>query len=622
LNKNPENNNENNDIDDILDILKKRKEDSKGLVNDEPTRLTNRIIVPDNEAFKDKKDEEQSSMFDNGTAISFDVVNDENNEKSDKNSKTAEIIIAGTDNNPVKSETSLETDTESAAVSVTDSAKAEKDYKEVTLKSPSTDLEPPKNTPSTTFSVMPEEKSSKPESVTDEAKPESIKKPVDATPSAVKPAKKATPRGNYDSAPKVSLEDFDSIPIKPKKKEKKPNNKRFVPGYVKVIIYLSIVLAVSIFISASIILITNDVFALTKENKEITVEIKEGATVKEVAKELKEKGVIKYSGIYKLYLKFRADGNMDGKFLSGTHKLNSDMNYEQIITLLTISMKPDDIVRVTIPEGYTVNEILDLLEEKKVIDKEGRATMVAKLNDVNSLDYKFLPEMPDTITNKDGQKELDTDKFYLLEGYLFPDTYDFYMGENIDSIIAKLLNNFESKFDEMFYSRCEDLGMTVDEVITLASMIQAEGDNSYDFNLISTVFHNRLNNWSNPKLESDATALYALMASKDRKDVTDEEILTVDSPYNTYETIGLPPGPVCNPGYEAIYAALYPHDKLVITDEQGNTEYIPIEYYFFYTASCNGNTYFSETNAQHEAYKNADAQNNPEELERLWNLYN
>lgn len=612
MNNNPENNNENNDIDDILDILKKRKEqDSKKSVNDDPTRVTSRIIVPDHEAFKEKKGEEQSSMFDDCTSMSFDVVSAEKSTKADENSKTAEIVIGSTAKNADKSEASPQAKSDISSDTVSTTETAEKKPKTADVRSLDTGIEPPKNTPSTTFSVMPEE-SKKTKDTPEKAKPASIKKTAPAVPPVAPPAaapvKKAAPRGNYDSAPKVSLEDFDSIPTKPKKKEKNnSNNKVFIPGYVKVIVYLLIVLAVSIFISASVISITNDVFALTKDSKEITVEIKEDATVKEVAKELKDKGVIKYSGIYKLYLKFRTEGNMDGKFIAGKHTLNSDMNYEQIIKLLSVSDKPDEIVRVTIPEGYTIREILDLLQEKKVIDSESRLKLEAKLNDTTGLDYDFLPEMPKTVTDEKGNKSLDTEKIYLLEGYIFPDTYDFYVGENVDSILAKFLNNFDEKFDETFYEKCEDLGMTVDEVITLASIIQAEGNNDLDFYYISHVFHNRLfggktkspsdfptTNGEYPALESDATTLYYYQGEIKTLGKGDNQ--TLDNPYNTYTNAGLPPGAVCNPGHEAIYAALHPRYKRY--DENGD-EY-EVEYYFFYSDE-NGVTTFTKTNEEHEA---------------------
>lgn len=600
MNNNPEKNTNDNDIDDILDILQKKKiQDKKVPADDAPTRVTSTIIVPDKNAFTEKKIE-QASMFGDKTSEKLDVIAKAETESDAANNKTTEIVLADKkDNTAVKADAS-----EPQAVKVSDSAE----------KPASTKEESPAPVSSTSFSALsegtdvkkaPTPPAPKPAPAPVKPSPEPSKQPAakptpKPAPVSQAPAKKPAPRGNYDSAPKVSLDDFDSLAVKPKKKGKINKNKILIPGYVKVVIYLVVVLSVSIFISASIISITNDVMALNKNSKEITVEINENATVKEVAKELEDKGVIKYPGIYKLYLKLRSDGGMDGKFLAGKHTLNSDMNYEQIIKILSVPNTTSEIVRVTIPEGYTVYELLDLLEEKNVIDKDGRKSMLEKLNDTSSLDYKFLPEMPETVKDDDGKDVLDTDKIYLLEGYLFPDTYDFYVGENIDSILAKLLNNFEDKFDESFYARCDELGMTVDEVITLASMIQAEGNNTYDFYFISNVFHNRLAKPAYyPKLESDATTVYAFQGQKDRNTLTADDIKLYDSPYNTYLNNGLPPGPVCNPGHDAIHAALYPRYTIVEMDEQGNTREKHVEYYFFYSSANTGKTYFSSSLAEH-----------------------
>ena len=377
----------------------------------------------------------------------------------------------------------------------------------------------------------------------------------------------------------ISLEDFDELVVK-KPVQTKKKKKRHLPGAVKVLIYLFCVIAVSIIISVTAIKVGNDVFAFVKPDKEITINIKENATLSDIAKELSENGVVKYPSIYKLYTKLRYETKSyyTGKFVPGEHTLNSNLGYDKIISKLVKSKYSTEVVRVTIPEGFTVYEIIDLFVEKRVLDKNKVEEFKDRLNTA-AFDYEFLSEFNE---KKDENGKVVSERFYLLEGYLFPDTYDFYVGENHDSIITKLLNNFNRKFEDGYFERCKELGLTVDEVVTLASMIEAEGDNAENFYKISSVFHNRLNNkGSYPFLDSDATTLYSYQGEKKKLDSGDNKSRI--HPYNTYLNKGLPPGAICNPGNEAIHAALYP--------EKTN-------YYFFYTNE-KGETIFSNKFVDH-----------------------
>ena len=235
-------------------------------------------------------------------------------------------------------------------------------------------------------------------------------------------------------------------------------------------------------------------------------------------------------------------------------------------------------ISVSTLNDKTVHEIIDLFVEKRVISKDKVDAFKDKLNTA-AYDYPFLTDF-NKMKNENGK--IESDRFYLLEGYLFPDTYDFYVGENLDSVISKLLNNFDRKFEDAYYVRCDELGMTIDEIVTLASMIEAEGNNAEDFYKISSVFHNRLNNpAAYPFLDSDATTLYSFQGEKKKLDAGDNKSRV--HPYNTYLNKGLPPGAICNPGNEAIHAALYP--------EKTN-------YYFFFTDK-NGKTTFSNKFIDH-----------------------
>jgi len=384
----------------------------------------------------------------------------------------------------------------------------------------------------------------------------------------------------------VSLDDFEDVPVQganmqSSSKQKKSNKRSHSTGVglVKIAVYLIAVVACSLIISIFTIKVGNDVFAFVKSDEEITVTIPENATTDDIAKILKENGVIKYPSIYEKYAAFRIKRRsyLTGEYLSGEHTVSPSMNYDQLLEALSVMKSSNRIVRITIPEGYTVKEILELFEKNgmKAPSEYNEAIEEAEY------DYRFMDEM------KEGKGissyRFDVNYGYRLEGYLFPDTYDFYVDEEPTSVINKLLTNFNAKFDTTFYTRCYELGYSVDQIITLASMIEREGNTVGDYAKISSVFYNRLKNSSAyPYLESDATVQYALGNHKEKLDSSDTSI---DNPYNTYKYKGLPPGPICNPGYEAIYAALYPED----TDN----------YYFL--SRNDGTTVYSKTYEQHLA---------------------
>ncbi len=387
----------------------------------------------------------------------------------------------------------------------------------------------------------------------------------------------------------VSLDDFNAEENSSKSK-KTSNGKTRVTflgsvhfGVIKLILYIAFVALCSYFLSSAIINIGNDVFAFVKEDKEIIITLPEDADTGDVAEILHEAGVIKHPTVFKMYAKFRISKRsyLTGEYLSGELTVNPMMNFDTLInTLSDYERSVSGTVRITIPEGLTVNETIDLLVSKGVGKKEDYNEALQEF----AYDYKFA-----TLLTKDSLSEyrFDTDYSYRLEGYLFPDTYDFYLNENPVSALDKFLVNFNKKFEEEFYQRCNELGMTVDEVITLASMVEKEGNNAADYYYISSVFHNRLKNKAAfPYLNSDASLQYAL---KEREGLYGLDT-TLDHPYNTYKYKGLPPGPICNPGIEAIYAALYPEST---------------SYYYFYTKK-NGTTVYSRTYEEHQRYVNAD----------------
>ncbi len=383
-------------------------------------------------------------------------------------------------------------------------------------------------------------------------------------------------------------EDDDDDDSKVKKVGRFFRGMSFIP---KAIIYIVLVLVVSAYLAYYIITIGNDVFALVTDSREVTLVIEEGATNETVAKLLEDKGVIKYGWVYNLYMKYRGDGDSDDEYIPGEHTLNQNFNYAQIITSLTSKNIEREIKRITIPEGFTVEQIITLLVDNGIGERTDY------IEAINNYPYKW--EFVQQLT----EMGFSADRKYRLEGYLYPDTYEFSTTEDEVYVINKMLNAFNDKFWREFIKKDEsgfslqahvldEYGMTFDDVITLASIVQSEGGTADDFYFISYVFHNRLSHpGAFPKLESDATIQYVLPERVDSSQLN----VKYDSPYNTYEHNGLPPGAISNPGSDALSATLYPEAPKDSKDRE-------IDAYYF-VANNAGKTYYAHSKDGHESNK-------------------
>ncbi|MBQ8324732.1 MAG: endolytic transglycosylase MltG [Clostridia bacterium] len=353
---------------------------------------------------------------------------------------------------------------------------------------------------------------------------------------------------------------------------------------LKAALYIVIVLIIAAYLSYYVLTIGNDVFALVKGDAEITVTLSEDATQEEVAQILYENGLIEYDWVFSIYLQYSGDGE-EIAFIPGEHKLNVSMNYIQLLAALTTPVREREVVTLTIPEGFTVDDIINLFVKNGVGTKEGF------IEAINNYPYKheFVK-----ILDENGW---DADRVYRLEGYLYPDTYDFYTDTEEYLAINKLLNNFNAKvwvdWKSTYASICEGKGYTLDDIVTLASMIEAEGKTAEDFEYISYVFHNRLNHKADyPLLESDATIQYALeLAGMDRIQDASQIDKSFPSPYNTYTNEGLPPGAICNAGLDSILSAIYPSPPY---DEDGD-----VINAFFFVSNDLGETYYAATLSGH-----------------------
>ncbi|MCL2096528.1 MAG: endolytic transglycosylase MltG [Oscillospiraceae bacterium] len=362
-------------------------------------------------------------------------------------------------------------------------------------------------------------------------------------------------------------------------------------GILKVALYISGVILISGFLSYNIIAIANDVFAFVKDDKSVNVVIPENAEISEISRILFDNELIKYPRIFDFYINYRKKDRI-WEFEPGIYSVSAALNYDEMIWEFRVKPGEREIVRVTIPEHFNTDQIIDIfVEENGIGTREG---FVRAINDTDysQFGYRFLEPLYAPGAN------LSPDRKYMLEGYLFPDTYEFYKDENEINIITKFLNNFGIKFAEEFYAKSEILdrgyvesssdgrGLSIDDIIILASIIEREGRYRDDLPKISAVFHNRLLNANTfPYLQSDATIMYSYGFAK--QDLTQAD-LEEDLPYNTYTRRGLPPSAICNPGYESIHAALWPEEEFL--------------YYYFIT-DLTGRAFYSQTASQHEAHR-------------------
>ena len=359
------------------------------------------------------------------------------------------------------------------------------------------------------------------------------------------------------------MENMENQQTQPVQQTRRRSRRRKNSGCAGTVVYMIAVLGISIVLSLVAIFVANDVFAFVKHDavKEITVA--ENTDVLSLAKQLDDEGVINYGTIFKLYVRLKGDNE---SVLAGAYALNPNMDYGQIIDTLANSTSTETI-QITVPEGYSTMQIKQLLLDEHVCTEEA---IDEALNE-----YEFKHEF---------LQEEKPAKQGWLEGYLFPDTYEIYKGNStVVSSLNKMLNNFDEKYDDEIQAGAENLGMSMHDIVTIASLIEREAQQDGERATIAGVIYKRLNNQDSfPYLQVDASVLYGLGRTSGR---LSEEDLKSDTPYNLYTKQGLPPGPICNPGYASLYAASHP--------EQHN--------YFYYVAMPDGSHLFANSYAEHEA---------------------
>jgi UPF0755 protein len=299
------------------------------------------------------------------------------------------------------------------------------------------------------------------------------------------------------------------------------------------------------------------------------VVIPRASNTKEIAALLADQKIVKNPFLFTLLSKVNG---FDGQYQAGTHFVTKSMTYDEIMYML--SQKPKS-VRVTFPEGLTYKQIKDKLKTAGVYFDEAKLDAMVQ-NPSQFIDYKFVRGI-----------EVNPVREWNLQGYLFPDTYEFDMNADEKTIIRTFLDNTEDKFLPEFYARAEVMGLTMDQVVTLASIVQSETAVLPEMGTVASVFWNRLR-YKDPasRLLQSCAVLNYLREQQNlpRRIVATDEDIKFDSPYNTYQYAGLPPGAICNPGADAIRATLWPDQTK----------------YLYFVAKGDGTTAFAESFAQHE----------------------
>lgn len=352
------------------------------------------------------------------------------------------------------------------------------------------------------------------------------------------------------------------------------------------LMYFIFVISVSIILACLGWMAASDVLALNKEELTAEVTIPEEyfhqeqrdvvdengnvtgtetvsvADIGSVARALKDAGIIEYKSLFRFYSMI---SNADVKIDPGTYELSTIYDYRAIVKKMQFGSDSQVRTMVTFPEGFTMEDIFKRLEENKICKYDDLMECAAN--------YQFGYAFLEGIEYGDARR---------LEGFLFPDTYEFYQGMTADAAIDKFLQTIHYKLTAEMWELAEAKGLTMREIVTIASMVEKEAANDDERATIAGVIYNRLN--ANMYLGIDATVQYAL---PERKAVLTYDDLGIDSPYNTYKNLGLPAGPIASPGMPSINAAFKPASH---------------NYYYYALDEASGTHRFFTNSSEHDAF--------------------
>lgn len=374
-------------------------------------------------------------------------------------------------------------------------------------------------------------------------------------------------------APETPAPSFDRPVRKGRPKRRKGEFLFGIPQIAVTCVWLAIILVTGITLGRMVWVCAADVLAFGREDKMVTVTVYESDTMEDIIEKLHDAELIRYPGLFKLYADLAVD---EGEIKPGIWDLNTMYDYHALVNMMSPRSTRTVVENVLIPEGFTCRQIFALLEENRVCTAKDLAEYAAS---GELKDYWFL-------------ENVERGYEYCLEGFLFPDTYDFYKNSSPRDVLEKLLDNFEYRFNEEMQAQIETLNANVTDgsfdvhdVVIVASMIEKETASNEESPKIASVIYNRLFNWGGTPayLNIDASIVYALDG---KTDLTVED-LKVESPYNTYTNTGLTPGAIANPGLASLKAALNPETT---------------NYYFYVLNPAEGQHKFSTTLDEHNAF--------------------
>ena len=325
---------------------------------------------------------------------------------------------------------------------------------------------------------------------------------------------------------------------------------------IKTVIWILCIIIVSVGLAFGVIYAGADYMGIGfGRGSDVTIEIEQGMSTEQIAEELKEAGAVKIPLLFRVYAKFK---HYDSQFKYGVYSFNTEAGYEAISQMLIEEGALAQSVKVTIPEMSSIDDIAEILEENGVCTKSDFINEVQN----GEFGYDFIDDIP--VDNV----------YYRLEGYLFPETYDFY---NFDSeecahlAVEKMLKTLDDKLTDGMMQKISESGYTLHEIMTMASIVELEAGGSPDeMTNVAAVFYNRLESDDFTTLGSSPTRKYPYGGGK----------------YNTYESPGLPPGPLCSPSLKSIEASIEPTEDF--------------DYYYFVT-DASMKFYYNKTLAEHNS---------------------
>lgn len=297
---------------------------------------------------------------------------------------------------------------------------------------------------------------------------------------------------------------------------------------------------------------------LEASTEPIVFEIKSGTGTSKIAEQLQQEGLIRSGLAFKGYLKWKKQGS---NFMAGTYSMNPGVSYEEIVNKLNNGeVVPEEMVKFTIPEGYTVLQMADKLSEEGIVDRD---EFIKLANDPSAFDVDIIKDIP-----------VDEELRYVLEGYLFPETYELKKDSSTHDVMQRMLEEFQTKVNSIpnLETELQQKKLSLHELLTIASLVEREVVVDAERPLVAGVIYNRIH--QDMKLEIDATVQYLLDKPKARLLFKD---LKVESPYNMYLNKGLPPGPIASPSLPSIQAALQPEASeylFYVTKKDGSSGHL------------------------------------------------